>query len=95
MIKQNGSILSGSSLPCIANRLKWKVNFRLTIYTISINLTRKALDQVLVAHTCKPSYSGSRDKGDHSLRLTWVKVRPYLPTYQKSWQNGSSGRVPA
>jgi hypothetical protein len=38
------------------------------------------LSQELVAHTCNPSYSGSRDQKDHGWKPVWTKkfMRPYL-----------------
>jgi hypothetical protein len=49
--------------------------------------------QALVAHTCNPSWSGSRDQEDHSLKppLANSSVRPYLkkPFTKKDWWSGS------
>jgi hypothetical protein len=32
----------------------------------------KIKSQVLVAHACNPSYSGSRDQGDCGLKPAWA-----------------------
>jgi hypothetical protein len=33
---------------------------------------KKIFHQALVAHACNPSYSGSRDQEDCSLKLAWA-----------------------
>jgi hypothetical protein len=35
-------------------------------------LCQKSNSQVLVAHTCNPSYTGGRDQEDRSLKLAWT-----------------------
>jgi hypothetical protein len=49
-----------------------------------------------VAHTCNPSYSGSRDQEDYGS-VNWGKqhARPHLKNTQckkKGWWSGSSGK---
>jgi hypothetical protein len=53
-----------------------------------------------VAHSCNPSYSGSRDQEDPRFKASPRQIiqRPYLkkPITKKGvWQGGSSCRVPA
>jgi hypothetical protein len=53
----------------------------------------KCTSQVLVAHTCNPSYSGGRDQEDGSSKLTQTNSLrdPIMkkPFTQKGWWTGS------
>jgi hypothetical protein len=44
------------------------------------HLKKIKLNQMPVAHTCNPSYSGGRDQEDRGLKPVWVNssTRPYL-----------------
>jgi hypothetical protein len=56
------------------------------------------LSQVLVAHTCNPSYSEGKDQEDHGLSPAWANSlrEPIMkiPNTKKSWQSGASGKAP-
>jgi hypothetical protein len=54
-------------------------------------------NQVQVAHTYNPSYSGGRDKEDCSLKTAQTNssrasISKIPKTHKKGWQNSSSGR---
>jgi hypothetical protein len=47
------------------------------------------MSQVLVAHTCNPSYSGVRDQEDRGLKTVWANSTwdsiSKIPITKKDW----------
>jgi hypothetical protein len=62
--------------------------------------SNKSLSQALMANSCNPNYSGSRDQKDHSSTSTQANnprdtISKKLNTKKQGWQSGSSGRAAA
>jgi hypothetical protein len=71
-------------------KMKTTLRFHLTLVKM-VNIKKTATNQVLVAHTCNPSYSGGRDQEDHSLKPARANSSHdsilKIPHAKKGWQS--------